>query len=217
MGFCLFNNVAVAAAHALAERGAERVLVLDWDVHHGNGTEAIFADSDRGALREHPPVRRSIPGTGAGRVRGRAATGEGYTRQPAGAAGRRAGRVPRAGPARGRARSRATSRPGLIAISAGYDAHRDDPLAECRLETEALRATWRRRCATSAAELDAPVLVCLEGGYDPDALAASVVATLRALQGSDAPRVAPAGPADPTSSGWPRIGPRFATRRRPRV
>ena len=56
MGFCLFNNVAVAAAHAIAACGAERVLVLDWDVHHGNGTEAIFAVFGRGALREHPPV-----------------------------------------------------------------------------------------------------------------------------------------------------------------
>ena len=109
--------------------GAERVLVLDWDVHHGNGTEEIFADSDRGALREHPPVRRSIPGTGAGRVRGRG-RGRGLHGQPAGAARARAAtsswRWSQHVVAPDRARA---SSPGLIAISAGYDAHRDDPLA----------------------------------------------------------------------------------------
>ena len=74
MGFCLFNNVAVAAAHALAACGAERVLILDWDVHHGNGTEAIFADSDRvlyASIHQWP----LYPGTGAADVHGRAGRG----------------------------------------------------------------------------------------------------------------------------------------------
>src|SRR5918996_1255195 len=67
MGFCLFNNIAVAAAHALEEHGAERVLVLDWDVHHGNGTEEIFSDSDRvlyASIHQNP----LYPGTGAARL-----------------------------------------------------------------------------------------------------------------------------------------------------
>ena len=84
-------------------------------------------------------------------------------------------------------------RPGLIAISAGYDAHRDDPLADCRVETEGyadMAATMR----DEAAELGAPLLVCLEGGYDRAALAASVLATIEAL-GSE--RQAPAAPAEP--------------------
>jgi acetoin utilization deacetylase AcuC-like enzyme len=83
--------------------------------------------------------------------------------------------------------------PDLIAISAGYDAHRDDPLADCRVETEgyaSMAATMREE----AAKLDAPLLVCLEGGYDRQALAASVLATIEAL-GSE--REAPAAPADP--------------------
>ncbi len=100
-------------------------------------------------------------------------------------------------------------RPGLIAISAGYDAHRDDPLAECTLDTEAygdMAATMR----ALAAELEVPVLVCLEGGYDPDALAASVLATIEALGSDQGPPEAPAGPAavlaDRHRARWPVLG-----------
>src|SRR3954451_16726613 len=77
MGFCLFNKLAVAVAHALATDGAERALVLDWDVHHGNGTEAIFADSDRVlyvSIHQWP----LYPGTGPAEYTG-AGAGEGYT------------------------------------------------------------------------------------------------------------------------------------------
>ena len=94
--------------------------------------------------------------------------------------------------------------PGLIAISAGYDAHRDDPLADCLVETEAygeMAATMR----DLGAELGAPVLVCLEGGYSPAALAASVVATLGALDNGTAPRGEPRGRRPHRSrsaSGW---------------
>ena len=189
MGFCLFNNVAVAAAHALAACAAERVLILDWDVHHGNGTEAIFAASDRvlyASIHQWP----LYPGTGAAEFAGEGA-GEGYTVNlpvPAGS-----GSIeflslvqhvvaPIAG----------AFRPDLIAISAGYDAHRDDPLADCRVETAAyadMAATMRE----TAAELGAPLLVCLEGGYDRAALAASVLATIEALGGG---RKAPETPAE---------------------
>jgi acetoin utilization deacetylase AcuC-like enzyme len=191
MGFCLFNNIAVATAHALAEHDVERTLILDWDVHHGNGTEAIFAASNRvlyASIHQSP----LYPGTGAAGDTG-VGEGEGYTiNLPV---------PPGSGPddflslvqhvvvpaAR-------RHRPGLVAISAGYDAHRADPLAECLLDEDAyadMAATMR----DLAAELDAPVLVCLEGGYAEDALAASVVATIDALDGSRPARHAPEEPA----------------------
>ena len=190
MGFCLFNNIAVAAAHALAEGGVERVLILDWDVHHGNGTEAIFAASDRVlyfSIHQSP----LYPGTGSADYTGEGG-GEGYTINlpvPPGSGSTEflslvqhvVGPIARA------------FGPGLVAISAGYDAHRDDPLADCRVETEGyadMAATMREE----AAKLDAPLLVCLEGGYDRAALAASVLATIEAL-GSE--REAPAAPAEP--------------------
>jgi len=193
MGFCLFNNVAVAAAHVLAEGAARRVLVLDWDVHHGNGTEAIFAGSDRvlyASIHQWP----LYPGTGPADYAGEA-EGEGYTVNlpvPPGSGSTEflslvqhlVAPILRA------------FEPDLVAISAGYDAHRDDPLADCQVETEAyadMAATMRE----AAAELDAPLLVCLEGGYDPPALAASVLATVEALAGNRDPRPAPAEPAQP--------------------
>ncbi len=191
MGFCLFNNVAVAAAHALSERGAERVLILDWDVHHGNGTAAIFDDSDRvlyTSIHQSP----LYPGTGGAEEIGSGA-GEGYTvNLPV---------PPGAGPDDflslvqnvvvpvGR-----EYRPDLIAISAGYDAHRADPLAGCDLDDAAfgdMAASTREL----ASELGAPILVCLEGGYDLDALSSSVVKTIAALTDSAEPRRAPPEPA----------------------
>ncbi len=205
MGFCLFNNIAVAAAHALAEHGVERVLILDWDVHHGNGTAAIFYESPDvlyASIHQSP----LFPGTGAASEVGSGA-GEGYTLNlPV---------PPGAGPDEFLALVQHVVlpvareyRPGLVAISAGYDAHRADPLAQCRLDEEAY-ADMAASMRDLAAELEAPVLVCLEGGYDLDALAASVVATIGALAGSDVPRNAPAGPADPyidrVASHWPAL------------
>jgi acetoin utilization deacetylase AcuC-like enzyme len=192
MGFCLFNNVAVAAAEAL-EAGAERVLVLDWDVHHGNGTEEIFAADPRVlyvSIHQWP----LYPGTGPAEFEG-TGDGEGYTIN-----------LP-VSPGAGSEEFRAlvqhvvapvarAYQPQLLAISAGYDAHRDDPLASCLVDTEAyadMSATMR----DLGAELGAPVLVCLEGGYAPSALAVSVVATLTALEGDREPgSVAPDSVAD---------------------
>jgi acetoin utilization deacetylase AcuC-like enzyme len=207
MGFCLFNNVAVAAAHALAEGGVDRVLILDWDVHHGNGTEAIFAASDRVlyiSLHQWP----LYPGTGPADYAGEAA-GEGYTVNlplpPGSGTTEFLSLVQHLVAPLARA-----FRPGLIAISAGYDAHRDDPLADCRVETDGyadMAATMRG----VAAELGAPVLVCLEGGYDPTALAASVLATIDALGTDREPAAAPADPALPyverQRGHWPGIAP----------
>jgi acetoin utilization deacetylase AcuC-like enzyme len=193
MGFCLFNNAAVAAAHALAEDAVERVLILDWDVHHGNGTEAIFAGSDRvlyASIHQWP----LYPGTGSADYTGEGG-GEGYTVNlpvpPGSGSAEFLSLVQHVVAPIARA-----FRPGLIAISAGYDAHRDDPLADCRVETEGyadMAATMRE----VAAGLGAPLLVCLEGGYDRPALAASVLATIEALGSKRQARDAPADSAHP--------------------
>jgi acetoin utilization deacetylase AcuC-like enzyme len=193
MGFCLFNNVAVAAAHATTELGVERVLVLDWDVHHGNGTEAIFYDSPQilySSIHQSP----LYPGTGAATDFG-SGEGEGYTvNLPV---------PPGSGPDEFLSLVQTLVapiarewKPGLLCISAGYDAHRDDPLANCELDDAAygdMAATMR----DLAAELEVPVLICLEGGYSLGALSRSVVATLEAFSGERAPRSAPAERAAP--------------------
>jgi acetoin utilization deacetylase AcuC-like enzyme len=193
MGFCLFNNVAVAAAHAIDACGANRVLVLDWDVHHGNGTEAIFSSSDQvlyASIHQWP----LYPGTGAAEYAGEGA-GEGYTVNlpvPPGAGSEEfLALVEHVVVPIGR-----SYEPDLIAISAGYDAHRDDPLASCMVETAAYGEMTAAMRALGD-ELGAPVLACLEGGYSPPALAESVVATLGALGNGATPRQAAPEAAEP--------------------
>jgi len=183
MGFCLFNNVAVAAAHAISACGRERVLIFDWDVHHGNGTEAIFTGSSQVlyvSIHQWP----LYPGTGTAQYAGEGA-GEGYTINlpvpPGSGSEDFLALVDDVVVPAGRA-----FQPGLLAISAGYDAHRDDPLADCMVETEGF-GLMAARIGELAGELQVPVLVCLEGGYDPDALSASVLATLRALADAGEP------------------------------
>lgn len=183
MGFCLFGNVAVAAQHALDAHGLERVLVLDWDVHHGNGTSAAFRTSSAVlfvSLHEWP----LYPGTGAADDDG-AEAGEGFTVNLPLAAG--AGDAVYASLLEHVVAPLARAyAPQLLLISAGFDAHRDDPLAGIEL-TEggfaAMSGTMRRL----AAELEAPVGAVLEGGYDLRALAASTAATLRVLTAPDPP------------------------------
>jgi acetoin utilization deacetylase AcuC-like enzyme len=191
MGFCLLNNVAIAAAHAIADAGAERVLILDWDVHHGNGTEEIFASSAEvlyASIHQWP----LYPGTGPASYAG-AGEGEGFTVNlpvpPGAGADEFLSLVQHVVVPIARA-----FRPGLVAISAGYDAHRCDPLADCTLD-EAAFADMAAAMRDTAGELDAPVLVCLEGGYDRGALARSVLATIRALGSDEPPRAPPAEPA----------------------
>jgi acetoin utilization deacetylase AcuC-like enzyme len=191
MGFCLFNSIAVGTAHAIAAAGADRVLILDWDVHHGNGTAEIFYKSDQvlfASIHQSP----LYPGTGhPGEVGAR--SGEGYTLNlpvSPGADGDlflslvQGVVVPVA----------REFRPDLIAVSAGYDAHADDPLANCELvdsDYAALAAGVREL----GEELGAPILVCLEGGYDLGVLSRAVPATIRALAEAD-----PAPEADPALS-----------------
>ena len=187
MGFCLFNNVAIAAQHALG-RDIQRVLVLDWDVHHGNGTNDIVHSRDDvlfASIHQSP----LYPGTGPLSDVGSGA-GEGYSLNlpvPPGSGEREFVSLVQhvVAPA---ARE---FRPGIVLVSAGYDAHRDDPLASCELEDGsygALAACVREL----AAELGAPVGVVLEGGYALGALARSVAATIEALgNGVPAPSVEP--------------------------
>ena len=175
MGFCLFNNVAIAAAHALEEHGVERVAILDWDVHHGNGTQEIFYGSAEVlfiSIHQSP----LYPGTGDAGETG-AGAGAGYTINlpvPPGSDGTvfRSLVESEALPAIRR------HRPDLILLSAGYDAHRQDPLAQCQVEsTDYLEMS--AAVAETARDLEVPVIAALEGGYAPQALAESVSATIR--------------------------------------
>jgi acetoin utilization deacetylase AcuC-like enzyme len=185
MGFCFFGNVAVAARRATVEHGLSRVLILDWDVHHGNGTEAIFAaDSDVLFVSIHEwPL---YPGTGPASYAG-VGEGEGYTVNlpvPSGTGdyGYRSLVEHVAVPLI------ELWEPQLVLVSAGVDAHRDDPLATCTV-TEAgfagMTASLRRVCDA----VGAPLGLVLEGGYDLGALSRSVAALMPVLVGEGAAAV----------------------------
>jgi acetoin utilization deacetylase AcuC-like enzyme len=191
MGFCLFNNVAVAAEQALAS-GCERVLVVDWDVHHGNGTQESFYERDDVlffSTHQFPfyPGTGDVAESGSGR-------GAGYTVNvplPAGcddhdySAAFSDVLVPIAD----------AFRPDLVLVSAGFDAHRRDPLAEMRATEEgyAMMAAVVRDIADRHAR--GRIVLTLEGGYDLDALAASARAVVDVLAGgATAPAIAPSAP-----------------------
>ena len=180
MGFCLLNTVGIAAAHALA-RGFTRIMIVDWDVHHGNGTQDAFYEDDRVlyvSLHQWP----LYPMTGLRDERG-AGRGLGYTINLPLPPGRTdtdyldlmdevvvpAGR---------------SYRPELIVISAGYDAHGADPLGGMRLTADGFGLLTERLAALADAVCDGRLVAVLEGGYDPPATAASVIATIRALDGA---------------------------------
>ena len=177
-GFCLFSNVAVAAAHAREGHGVERVLILDWDVHHGNGTEAIFLE-EPGVCFISIHQSPLWPGSGAFADAG-AGAGEGLTVNLPVPPGSGNG-LYEALVAHVVAPVVLAYAPGLILVSAGFDAHRADPLAACLVDEDGFAAMARQVGGVSRQE-GIPVGVVLEGGYDIDALAASTVATLNALQ-----------------------------------
>jgi acetoin utilization deacetylase AcuC-like enzyme len=188
MGFCLFDNVAIAADLAIRELGVDRVLVLDWDVHHGNGTVEAFRGRDD-VLVAGIHQEGIYPGTGSIADMGSGA-GEGYTINLPVPAGSEEGlwlslleHVILA--------VAAEFEPQLVLVSAGFDAHRDDPLAGCRLDASSF-AAMACQVRDFAAERGAPVGAVLEGGYAPAALAESVEATIRALAGEgEAESIAP--------------------------
>jgi acetoin utilization deacetylase AcuC-like enzyme len=183
MGFCLFNNVAVAARHALAAHGLERVLILDWDVHHGNGTNDIF-HADRSVLFVSIHQSPLWPGSGSGSDVG-SGEGRGFTVnlpvRPGSDDAVFGSLVDRVVVPVAREFA-----PQLILVSAGYDAHYEDPLADCRV-TEAGYAAMTRSVRALGADLQAPVGALLEGGYALGALARSVAATMEVLAAPDLP------------------------------
>ena len=186
MGFCFFGNVAVAARRATSAHGLSRVLIVDWDVHHGNGTNDIFhADADV-LFVSHPRVP-AVSGDGAG-VRRRFGRGRGLHGEPAGAGRERATRSTARWSSTWRAALIRAWEPELVLISAGFDAHRDDPLATCRV-TEAGFAGMAASLRRAADGVGAPLGVVLEGGYDLGALAGSMAAVMPVLvDGVDAGR-----------------------------
>jgi acetoin utilization deacetylase AcuC-like enzyme len=174
MGFCLFNNVAVAAAHALAAHGLKRVAIADFDVHHGNGTQDIFEREPRVLfLSSHQSPL--YPGTGSAEEKGIGnivntplSPGDGSYEFREGWDGVLLPRLH-------------AFKPQLLLISAGFDAHRNDPLADIRLQTEDYAWITERLMDVARTHADGRVVSTLEGGYDLTALAASASAHVAAL------------------------------------
>lgn len=178
MGFCLFNNVAIAAEYAMKEFDLDRVMVLDWDVHHGNGTQDAFWESERvGFLSSHRyPF---YPGTGDTLEIGQGA-GLGYTRNlPMKFGISRRDFILQFEQAL--TEFTAKVKPQLILLSAGFDAHAADPVGSLGLETEDFAELSQIVLDAAASYCDGKLVSILEGGYNPEKLAESVELHLRKL------------------------------------
>ena len=175
MGFCLFNNVAVAAYHARDRWGLTRIAVADFDVHHGNGTqEEFWSDADLFFASSHQSP--CYPGTGSPREQG---TAHNVANAPL---------APGSGGAEFRGAWRDVLLPALdafapelVIVSAGFDAHRRDPLAQLMLDTEDYAWITRELVALAGRHAQGRIVSLLEGGYDLEALAESAAAHVRAL------------------------------------
>lgn len=174
MGFCLFNSVAVAARHAKAEHGLSRVAVMDFDVHHGNGTQAAFWD-EPSLLYTSTHQMPLYPGTGAATERGQGNIVNAPLAPMSGGPEFRQAMSDRILPAL------AAFRPELLIISAGFDAHRDDPLASLMLDVEDFVWATAELMRVADEVCGGRVVSCLEGGYDLEALAQSVGAHVKQL------------------------------------
>ncbi len=175
MGFCLFNNIALAAAHARAAHGLSRVLIVDWDVHHGNGTQDIFYEDDTVMFFSiHRFGNGFYPGTGAADETGKG-KGLGYTiNAPI-----------RFGTTRKdyhdhftRSLEKAADKikPELVLLSAGFDAHVNDPIGSLGLEVEDFVTLSKQLLEVARTHCKSRLVSCLEGGYNLQALAESVEA-----------------------------------------
>jgi len=174
MGFCLFNNIAVGAAHALVAHGLKRVAIADFDVHHGNGTQAIFEHEPR-VLFTSSHQSPLYPDSGREDERGVGNIVNGTLSPGAGSHEFRelwdSVLLPRLH----------AFKPQLVLVSAGFDAHRNDPLADIRLGQEDYAWITERLAALADAHAGGRLISTLEGGYDLAALAASVSAHVGAL------------------------------------
>lgn len=178
MGFCLFNNIGVGAKYALDKKGYERVMIIDWDVHHGNGTQNIFYD-DPSVFYFSVHQSPCYPGTGFSEERG-LGKGKGYTKNVP--------LPPRSGDKeyldifeKYLAPAADKYKPDLILVSAGFDAHIDDPMADMNVTSKGFEKMASEVYSIADKHCDGKLAMVLEGGYNPRALSYSVKKVLEVM------------------------------------